>query len=277
MSLADILAGANFSFEKKFGQNFITDKNLLAAIVDEAGITGGTVLEIGAGAGTLTLALAAKADRVISYEIDKNLAPVLSQTLAGLDKRVEVVFRDIMKESDEELDKSLGGEYKLVANLPYYITTPIIMRFIERANRPLSISVMVQKEVGERLAAAPGTADYGAITAAVALEGTARITRIVPRTMFTPRPNVDSCVVRIDMHDKYAGADKPLVKKLIKAAFAMRRKTLVNNLCSSLNLSRAAAEQLLASCGYDVRIRGEKLGVEDFIRLAEALRAQRSD
>ena len=276
MSLADILAGANFSFEKKFGQNFITDKNLLAAIVDEAGITGGTVLEIGAGAGTLTRALAAKADRVISYEIDKNLAPVLSQTLAGLDERVEVVFRDIMKESDEELDKSLGGEYKLVANLPYYITTPIIMRFIERANRPLSISVMVQKEVGERLAASPGTADYGAITAAVALEGSASITRIVPRTMFTPRPNVDSCVVRIDMHDKYAGADKPLVKKLIKAAFAMRRKTLVNNLCSSLNLARAAAEQLLASCGYDVRIRGEKLGVEDFIRLAETLRAQRS-
>lgn len=277
MSIAEILAGANFSFEKKFGQNFITDKNLLAAIVDEAGISGGTVLEIGAGAGTLTAALAAKADRVVSYEIDKNLMPVLSQTLAGLDDKVEVVFRDIMKESDEDLDKILGGEYKLAANLPYYITTPVIMRFLERKVRPSSISVMVQKEVGERLTAAPGTADYGAITAAVALEGTAKITRVVPRTMFTPRPNVDSCVVRIDMHDKYAGADKPLVKKLIKAAFAMRRKTLVNNLCSALNLSRAAAEQLLASCGYDVRIRGEKLGVEDFIRLAEALRAQRSD
>ena len=110
MSIAEILAGANFSFEKKFGQNFITDKNLLAAIVDEAGISGGTVLEIGAGAGTLTAALAAKADRGGSYEIDKNLMPVLSQTLVGLDDKVEVVFRDIMKESDEDLDKILGGE-----------------------------------------------------------------------------------------------------------------------------------------------------------------------
>ena len=269
MSIAEILAGANFSFEKKFGQNFITDKNLLAAIVDEAGISGGTVLEIGAGAGTLTATLAAKADRVVSYEIDKNLMPVLSQTLAGLDDKVEVVFRDIMKESDEDLDKILGGEYKLAANLPYYITTPVIMRFLERKVRPLSISVMVQKEVGERLTAAPGTADYGAITAAVALEGTAKITRVVPRTMFTPRPNVDSCVVRIDMHDKYADVNKPLVKKLIKAAFAMRRKTLVNNLCSSFPLTRAQAEEMLLSCGYDARIRGEKLGIDDFIRLSK--------
>lgn len=274
MSIADILAEANFSFEKKFGQNFITDKNLLAAIVDEAGVTGGTVLEIGAGAGTLTAALAAKADRVISYEIDKNLAPVLSQTLAGLDDKAEVVFRDIMKESDEELDGILGGPYKLVANLPYYITTPVIMRFLEREHKPESISVMVQKEVGERLIAAPGTADYGAITAAVALEGTARITRIVPRTMFTPRPNVDSCVVRIDMHDKYDGADKQLVKKIIRAAFAMRRKTLANNLCAAFSLTRWEAEGLLTSCGFDVRVRGEKLGVEDFIKLAENLKKQ---
>ena len=274
MSIAEILAGANFSFEKKFGQNFITDKNLLAAIVDEAGISGGTVLEIGAGAGTLTAALAAKADRVVSYEIDKNLMPVLSQTLAGLDDKVEVVFRDIMKESDEDLDKILGGEYKLAANLPYYITTPVIMRFLERKVRPLSISVMVQKEVGERLTAAPGTADYGAITAAVVLEGTAKITRVVPRTMFTPRPNVDSCVVRIDMHDKYDGVDKQLVKKIIRAAFAMRRKTLANNLCAAFSLTRGEAEGLLTSCGFDVRVRGEKLGVEDFIKLSENLKKQ---
>ncbi len=269
MSITDILSSVNFSFEKKFGQNFITDKNLLAAMVEEAGITGGVVLEIGAGAGTLTCALAAKADKVISYEIDKNLAPVLARTLSGLDDKVEVVFRDIMKESDEELDRALGRDYKLAANLPYYITTPVIMRFIERQNRPKSISVMVQKEVGERLVASPGSAEYGAITAAVALEGDAYITRTVSRNLFTPRPNVDSCVVRIDMHDKYAGADKPLVKKFIKAAFAMRRKTLANNLCAAFSLTRPAAEELIASCGYDVRVRGERLGAEDFIRLSE--------
>ena len=152
------------------------------------------------------------------------------------------------------------------------------MKLLEEKLPVTSITIMVQKEVGERLAASPGTADYGAITAAVALEGSASITRIVPRTMFTPRPNVDSCVVRIDMHDKYAGADKPLVKKLIKAAFAMRRKTLVNNLCSALNLSRSAAEQLLASCGYDVRIRGEKpdLQQEKIDPNAEEIRAHKS-
>ena len=142
---------------------------------------------------------------------------------------------------------------------------------LEGNTRPSSTSVVVQKEGGERLPAAPGTADYGAITAAVALEGTAKITRVVPRTMFTPRPNVDSCVVRIDMHDKYADVNKPLVKKLIKAAFAMRRKTLVNNLCSSFPLTRAQAEEMLLSCGYDVRIRGEKLGIDDFIRLSKLL------
>ncbi len=269
MSLAEILAECGFSFEKRFGQNFITDANLLDSIVQSADIEGKTVLEIGAGAGTLTRALAKRAKRVISYEIDKNLAPVLQRTLAGAEDKAEVVFCDIMKESDEELDRRLGGEYCLVANLPYYITTPVIMRFLEREHKPQSLTVMVQKEVGERLVAAPGSAEYGAVTAAVALEGKAEITRIVPRTMFTPRPNVDSCVVKITRHDKYAAVDKPLVKKFIRAAFAMRRKTLANNLCSAFAWQRERAEELLQACGFDVRVRGERLSVDDFVKMAE--------
>lgn len=268
--IGNIIGDTGFKFNKRYGQNFITDVNLLDAIVRDAGIDGGVVLEIGAGAGTLTTALARAADRVVSYEIDISLMPVLSRTLAGLDDRVEVVFRDVMKESDAAIDAAVGSDYALVANLPYYITTPVLMRFIERDNAPKSITVMVQKEVGDRLCAMPDTADYGAITASVALAGRAEITRIVPRTLFYPQPKVDSCIVRIVPDDTYAAADKPLVRRIIRCAFAMRRKTLVNNLMSGLSLSREAALKIIESIGVDTRVRGETLSVEQFVRLAEA-------
>lgn len=268
--IGNIIGDTGFKFNKRYGQNFITDVNLLDAIVRDAGIDGGVVLEIGAGAGTLTTALARAADRVVSYEIDISLMPVLSRTLAGLDDKVEVVFRDVMKESDAAIDAAVGDNYALVANLPYYITTPVLMRFIERDNAPKSITVMVQKEVGDRLCAMPGTADYGAITASVALAGRAEITRIVPRTLFYPQPKVDSCIVRIALSDKYAAVDKPLVRRIIRCAFAMRRKTLVNNLMSGLSLSREAALKIIESIGVDTRVRGETLSVEQFVRLAVA-------
>lgn len=268
--IGNIIGDTGFKFNKRYGQNFITDVNLLDAIVRDAGIDGGVVLEIGAGAGTLTAALARAADRVVSYEIDLSLMPVLSRTLAGLDDKVEVVFRDVMKESDAAIDAAVGDNYALVANLPYYITTPVLMRFIERDNAPKSITVMVQKEVGDRLCAMPGTADYGAITASVALAGRAEITRIVPRTLFYPQPKVDSCIVRIALSDKYSAVDKPLVRRIIRCAFAMRRKTLVNNLMSGLSLSREAALKIIESIGVDTRVRGETLSVEQFVRLAVA-------
>ena len=173
--IREVLAKNAFRFNKKFGQNFITDTNLLDAITADAGITADdTVLEIGPGAGTLTARLAASAGKVIAYEIDENLKPVLAETLEGLGN-VEVVFKDVEKASDAEIAEKTGAKYKLVANLPYYITTPVIMRFLECGNRPESITVMVQKEVGDRLVAKAGSAEYGAITAAVALEGEAKI------------------------------------------------------------------------------------------------------
>lgn len=266
-----ILRDNEFRFNKQFGQNFITDSNLLKAIVDNSGVTEcDTVLEIGTGAGTLTKAIADVAKRVISFEVDRNLLPVLERTLIGYDDKVELIFKDIMRVADDELDDILGGEYRLIANLPYYITTPIIMRFLERTNKPKSITIMVQKEVAERLTARAGTADYGAITVAVDLVGTARIDRIVKKEMFMPSPKVDSAVVTIDVLDKYKGVDIAKVKKVLKSAFAMRRKTLSNNLMA-LGLSREKANEAIRSLGLDERIRGEMLTTEQFIKLTQAI------
>lgn len=272
--IKQILKDNNFRFNKQFGQNFITDTNLLQAMVKDAGVgEEDTVVEIGAGAGTLTRELAAVAKKVYSFEIDRNLVPILSQTLKGLEQKVEVVFKDIMKIGDAELDEILQGQkYKVVANLPYYITTPIIMRFLERTNRPQSITVMIQKEVGQRLTSPADCGEYGVITLSIALEGKAKIMREVPRYMFTPAPNVDSCIVRIDLDDRYADVDKKKVKRIIKSAFAMRRKTLVNNLSTSMSKPKEEIEGVLQKLGLDVRIRGEVLTIDDYIKLAEMLK-----
>ena len=166
----DILFQSGFTFKKKFGQNFLTDNNLLRAIVQDAGVDENTtVLEIGAGAGALTRMLAEKAKRVLSYEIDRDLKPVLERTLAGCEN-AEVVFRDFMREDLKKLEQELG-EYRVVANLPYYITTPVVMRFIEEAKRCRCVCVMVQEEVAERFCASAGTPEYGAVTAAIARRG----------------------------------------------------------------------------------------------------------
>ena len=191
-----ILARHGFYFKKKFGQNFLTDGNLLDAIVRDAGAEGKTVLEIGAGAGALTRALSGAADKVLAYEIDASLRPVLAETLAGCEN-VEVVFGDFLRADLAALEQELGA-YRVVANLPYYVTTPVMMRFLEEAQRCEGLTVMVQEEVAARFTAKAGTSEYGAVTAAIALKGEARITRRVPRTMFTPRPNVDSAIVHID-------------------------------------------------------------------------------
>ena len=271
--IKQILKDHNFRFNKQFGQNFITDTNLLQAMVKDSGATGDdVVVEIGAGAGTLTRELAKVAGKVYAFEIDRNLVPILGQTLKGLEDKVEVIFRDVQKVTDKELDEILGGKpYKVVANLPYYITTPIIMRFLERERRPQSITVMIQKEVGERLTSTADSGDYGVITLAIALEGKAKVMRDVPRYMFTPQPNVDSCIVRIDLDDTYSHVDKAKVKKVIRAAFAMRRKTLVNNLMSGLGVSRENACKALNDMGLDERIRVEVLDIEQFIKLSEIL------
>ena len=255
----------NIRFNKKFGQNFITDKNLLAAIVADAGVTSADVVwEIGAGAGTLTLALAEKAKEVVAFEIDEDLRPVLSVTLK--DKpNVTVVYEDFMKTR-----RPYPASFKVVANLPYYVTTPILMRLLESEIRPESVTVMVQKEVAERLVAAPGTEEYGAITASLSLVANAKITRIVGRQNFTPPPNVDSAVVRVALTDKgYSEKEVADARKLIRAAFNMRRKTLSNALAGALGGKENAAK-VIEKAGFAPSVRGETLSAADFIALARA-------
>lgn len=270
--LSDILRASGFRFNKALGQNFIFDGNLLDAIVSDAGVTAeDTVVEIGTGAGTLTARLAARAKKVFSFEVDERLRPVLDISLKGAEN-VEVVFRDVMKMKDDELREMIGGEFKVVANLPYYITTPLIMRFAESTLPVSSLTVMVQKEVADRLTAEVGSADYAAVTLAVKVFGAAAVTRIVDRHMFRPAPNVDSAVVRIDrVPGRLDGADEKLVRKLVRAAFAMRRKTLVNNLSASFGIPKQQATDLVTACGFPADVRGERLSLDDFIRLAGAM------
>ena len=269
--LKSSLAGSGFSFKKKFGQNFISDEHLLERIVTGAGVDeSSTVIEIGCGAGTLTRALADRAEKVYGYEIDQTLKPVLARALDGK-TNAEIIFKDFLRVRLDELEKTLPP-YKVVANLPYYITTPLIMTFVENSKKCLSLTVMVQEEVALRLCALPDTADYGAITANVALRGECRIIERVGREKFTPSPNVDSAVVHIELCEKRLEVnDAELYKKVVRAAFSSRRKTLENNLVNGFSLSRDGARALIEDCNLPANVRGEALSPEQFARLSDAL------
>lgn len=263
-----ILSECGFGFKKRLGQNFITDKNLLASIVAAAGVGGNdTVVEIGCGAGTLTRALSEKAERVISFEVDKTLQPVLEQTLSGC-ANAEVVFCDFLKTDLSALERQIG-EYLVVANLPYYVTTPLIMKLIEESDRCKGLCVMVQEEVAERLCAGAGTPEYGAITAMVALRAECAIVKRVPRTLFYPRPNVDSAAVKFTFCDRLRVKDKEMYKRVVHAAFSSRRKTFENNLVNAFGISRGQAQKLLSDCGLDLKARGETLTPERFAAVSD--------
>lgn len=271
MDILALLKREGFSFSKKYGQNFITDFALLEDIACDAEVNeNDTVVEIGAGAGTLTTALARKAKRVISFEIDRTLEPVLNRTLNEFDN-VELIFDDITKWTEEELDDLIGGEYKVVANLPYYITTPLLFTFLERKYAPSSITVMVQKEVAERICATEKKGDYGALSVSVALRGKAEMTRIVNRDKFTPPPNVDSAIVKIVLTGSVECKDEKALFSLVKKAFMMKRKTLVNNLSAGYSVSKTDASELLESLGLAPTVRAEQLSPQQFIELSNLL------
>ena len=271
-SIKDIIRGVDFRFNKALGQNFITDANLLDAIVADSGITpSDVVVEIGTGAGTLTRAIAKVAKKVYSFEVDRNLEAVLALSLQGVEN-AEVVFRDVLKMSDEQLEAIVGKKFKLVANLPYYITTPLAMRFIESTLEVESITIMVQKEVALRFVAKPNTPDYSAITLAIEMAGEAQITRNVSRTMFYPSPNVDSAVVRIDIdRNKLDGENVALLHKLVRSSFAMRRKTLANNLSVAFKIDKQTAAQIIGDAGFSPMVRGEALSLDDYKKLSKSL------
>lgn len=270
--IKDIIRGVDFHFNKALGQNFITDSNLLDAIVADSGINGDdTVVEIGTGAGTLTRAIAKVAKKVYSFEVDRNLQPVLALSLQGVDN-AEVIFRDVLKMKDDELRSIVGDKFKVVANLPYYITTPLAMRFIESSLDVRSITIMVQKEVALRFVAKPNTADYSAITLAIEMAGNAQITRNVSRNMFFPAPNVDSAVVRIDIERaKLDGENVALLHKLVRSSFAMRRKTLANNLSVAFQIDKQEAGKLIEEAGFSPMVRGEALSLDDYKKLTKTL------
>ncbi|MEI3409959.1 MAG: 16S rRNA (adenine(1518)-N(6)/adenine(1519)-N(6))-dimethyltransferase RsmA [Christensenellales bacterium] len=270
--IKDIIRGVDFHFNKALGQNFITDANLLDAIVADSGINGDdTVVEIGTGAGTLTRAIAKVAKKVYSFEVDRNLQPVLALSLQGVDN-AEVIFRDVLKMKDDELKSVVGDSFKVVANLPYYITTPLAMRFIESTLDVKSVTIMVQKEVALRFVAKPNTADYSAITLAIEMAGNAQITRNVSRNMFFPSPNVDSAVVRIDIdRTKLDGENAPLLHKLVRSSFAMRRKTLANNLSVAFQIDKQEAGKLIEEAGFSPMVRGEALSLDDYKKLTKTL------
>ena len=267
-----------FSFAKKYGQNFLIDGNIVSNIVKNAGITKeDTVLEIGPGIGTMTQVLCEQAKNVIAVEIDKRLIDVLKFTLRDYDN-VTVINSDILKCNIEELCKqySSNGRLKVVANLPYYITTPIIMELLEKNNNSVieSITVMIQKEVAERLGAEPGNKDYGAITLSINYYSDANIVMTVPASCFMPRPNVDSAVIKLTRHKEPTVnvADEKLMFKIIRASFNQRRKTLVNGLKNSpeLSFSKEQIVKAIEKIGKPETIRGEALTLEEFAELANA-------
>ena len=272
-----VLQKHEFQFKKKFGQNFLIDPHVLDKIVDAAQITKDDfVLEIGPGIGTLTQYLCENARQVLAVEIDDKLIPILKETLQPYDN-VEVLHGDILKQDIQQIADTYndGKPIKVVANLPYYITTPIIMELFESHVPLANVTVMVQKEVADRMKAEPGTKDYGALSLAVQYYAKPYIAAFVPPNCFMPRPNVGSAVIRLDCLARVPVEvhNEKLMFRLIRASFNQRRKTLQNGIANSAELSftKEQAARAIEQAGFDVRIRREKLGLEEFARLADEL------
>ena len=272
-----VLQKHEFQFKKKFGQNFLIDPHVLDKIVDAAQITKDDfVLEIGPGIGTLTQYLCENARQVLAVEIDDKLIPILKETLQPYDN-VEVLHGDILKQDIQQIADTYndGKPIKVVANLPYYITTPIIMELFESHVPLANVTVMVQKEVADRMKAEPGTKDYGALSLAVQYYAKPYIAAFVPPNCFMPRPNVGSAVIQLDCLARVPVEvhNEKLMFRLIRASFNQRRKTLQNGIANSTELSftKEQAARAIEQAGFDVRIRGEKLGLEEFARLADEL------
>lgn len=272
----EVLAKYNMSAKKKFGQNFLIDSHVLEGIVEAAGVTeDDLVLEIGPGIGSLTQYLAEAAGKVIAVEIDKTLLPVLADTLSEYNN-VTVINEDILKvDLDEIVSENGGRPIKVVANLPYYITTPIIMKLFESRARIESITVMVQKEVADRMAAGPGGKDYGSLSLAVGYYAKAVTVMDVPPSSFIPQPNVGSAVVNLSRYTepRVKVQDEKRLFEIVRTAFNQRRKTLSNSLSNnpSLGVSRQEVTDGLVKMGVDEKARGEILTLEQFAELSDIL------
>lgn len=277
----EIIQKYEFMFQKKFGQNFLIDTHVLEKIISAAGITkNDCVLEIGPGIGTMTQYLAENAGHVVAVEIDRNLIPILKETLADYDN-VTVINEDILRVDIKELAEEYNGgkPIKVVANLPYYITTPIIMGLFESGVPIDNITVMVQKEVADRMKEGPGSKDYGALSLAVQYYAEPEIVANVPPNCFIPRPNVGSAVIRLTRHKEMPVEvkDPVLMFKIIRASFNQRRKTLQNGLgnASELPYTKEQIAAAIAEMGLTPTIRGEALSLAQFAQLSDILGAMK--
>ncbi|HJA81366.1 MAG TPA: 16S rRNA (adenine(1518)-N(6)/adenine(1519)-N(6))-dimethyltransferase RsmA [Candidatus Mediterraneibacter intestinipullorum] len=272
-----VLQKYNFVFQKKFGQNFLIDTHVLDKIIQAAQIEADDcVLEIGPGIGTMTQYLACAARRVIAVEIDRALIPILEDTLDGYEN-VRIINEDVLKVDIAKLaeEENKGRPIKVVANLPYYITTPIIMGLFENHVPIKSVTVMVQKEVADRMQTGPGSKDYGALSLAVQYYSRPYIVANVPPNCFMPRPKVGSAVIRLDRHERppVQVRDEKLMFRIIHASFNQRRKTLANGLKNSaeLDLTKEEIEEAILALGKGASIRGEALTLSEFARLSDLL------
>lgn len=272
-----VLQKYNFTFQKKFGQNFLIDTHVLDKIIRSAEITKeDMVLEIGPGIGTMTQYLACAAGKVVAVEIDKALIPILEDTLEGYEN-VQIINEDVLKVDIAKLaeEQNGGRPIKVVANLPYYITTPIIMGLFENHVPLKSITVMVQKEVADRMQVGPGTKDYGALSLAVQYYASPYIVANVPPNCFMPRPKVGSAVIRLERYEKspVEVRDEKLMFRIIRASFNQRRKTLANGLKNSpeLDFTKEQIEEALEKLGKGANVRGEALSLEEFAELSNFL------
>lgn len=273
----EVIKKYEFCFQKKFGQNFLIDGHVLDKIIAGAGVTkDDMVLEIGPGIGTMTQYLAEAAGKVVAVEIDRNLLPILQETLADYDN-VKVIHADVLSLDLEKLvqEENGGRPIKVVANLPYYITTPIIMALFEQHVPLANVTVMVQKEVAARMKSGPGSKDYGALSLAVQYYAESYIVANVPCNCFMPRPNVDSAVIRLTRYEEppVQVKDEKMLFKIIRASFNQRRKTLQNGLnnSSELNFTKDQIAAAIAEAGFSPSVRGEALTLEQFAKLTDIL------
>ena len=271
----EVVQKHNFKFSKSLGQNFLIDTNVIDRILEGARVKEGDyVIEVGPGIGTLTKEMGRSAEKVVAIEIDKTLIPILEETLADF-PNIEVINQDILKVNVQELvkEKLNGGPVKLIANLPYYITTPIVMKFLEEDIPVTDIVVMVQKEVADRMNAQPNSKDYGALSVAVQYYCDTEIVAKAPRHMFMPQPNVDSTVIGLHVREerKYNVDNEDIFFKTVKASFGQRRKTLLNSLGGLGFLSKDQIKIALQEANIDEKRRGETLSIEEFASLSNAV------
>jgi len=270
-AIREIRERYGFKFSKNLGQNFLTDKNIIDKIIEGTGINGGdTVIEIGPGIGVITAEAAQRAAKVIAVEVDKTLIPILEETL-GEYENVRVINEDILKlDINKIIEEEHAGKVKIIGNLPYYITTPIIMKLLDEEVNAESITVMMQKEVADRIKAGPCSKTYGAISAAVQYHCIVEKIADVPRTVFVPQPNVDSVVLKLKLREKKAAEvlDKKLFFECIRAGFGQRRKTLLNSLQTVRGTSRDIIASSLEAAGIEPSRRAETLSLEEFGKIS---------